>query len=242
MIQALLTSLFATLDTVFQPILIQGPYISLAFFSIALAVIFTGIYWALIDKERIDKVKEKLQSQQEKMKEAQENEDSNASEHLQKTLELNQKFMMLNMKPMIGTMVFIAILFPWLSATYSPTLGLNPVDDNTYEGNMTYAQQNTPVQVIQDDNQTLIMLQDNEYHINDKFELHGITWKIHNFQQNPEGRFSTVSEPYTMKVAAEFVQLPFSLPIAGTAFNWLGFYILIVMPITIVLRKSLGLQ
>jgi len=34
---------------------------------------------------------------------------------MQETMKHNQKMMMLNFKPMIATMVFVALVFPWLA-------------------------------------------------------------------------------------------------------------------------------
>ena len=42
----------------FQPILAQGPYLSLFVFSACLAGLFSILYWILLDIEKADEIKE----------------------------------------------------------------------------------------------------------------------------------------------------------------------------------------
>ncbi|MFT4868493.1 MAG: uncharacterized membrane protein (DUF106 family) [Colwellia polaris] len=242
MIYSILTTLFGFYDAIFQPLLAQGPYISLGVIAAGLAVIFSLLYWLFLDKEKRDEIKEKLDKQQEKMKEAQKDENKDASEHMKKTFELNRKFMMVNFKPSIATMVFVALLFPWLGATYAPAVELQQTGNNTgvFEGNFTYAQQNTPVVVDNTTGNVSIRIDGEEYSEGGAFHQHGIQWRINNFKYQSGGL--TSAEGYRLKVSAEYIQLPFSIPFAGTALNWLGFYIIILMPLSILFRKLLGVQ
>lgn len=240
MINTILNLLYSIYDPLFQPLLAQGPYVSLAVIAAGLAAVFSLLYWVFLDKEKRDKIKEKLDKEQEKLKEAQQDEDKDASDHMKKTFELNRKFMMVNFKPSIATMVFVALLFPWLGATYSPAVDLQPTQDGIFEGNFTYAQQDMPVTVDNTTANTTIQIDGEQYSEGDAFQAHGVQWRINNFRYQ-EGGF-TSSEGHRLKVAAEFFQLPFSIPFAGTALNWLGFYIIILMPLSILFRKLLGVQ
>ncbi|MFQ3274894.1 MAG: uncharacterized membrane protein (DUF106 family) [Candidatus Nanohaloarchaea archaeon] len=242
-IQGILTALFGFYDTVFQPVLSLGPYLSLAVFSGMLAGVFSVIYWILLDIEKNKKLKEKISNTQEKMKEARKNDNTDkASDHMQKTMELNQKMMMLNFKPMIATMVFVGLIFPWLGATFAPTIEMTQVDNTTYTGNFSYAGETTRITVI---NETEPVLQVNGEEINqgEKFRHQGISWNFQRFGESSGGFLGlTGSNGITTKLAAVFIPLPFSIPLAGTALNWLGFYILIAMPLTFIFRKALGVQ
>lgn len=242
MISAIFTTIFQILDTVLTPILQLGPYISMAIFAIALALLFSLIYWKFLDKEQADKIKDKLQDHQDKMKEARKNdEDEKAQKHLKKTLELNQKFMATNLKPMMVTMIFIAVLFPWLGATYSPTIPMDQIDNQTYQGNLTFANQQTPITVENQTEELKITINEQNYQIDDRAPLYGIDWHLINFNPEHEPGFtSTLDEGPAMRASAEFIPLPFSIPIAGNALNWLGFYIILAMPLTFAFRKMLG--
>lgn len=237
-ISTVLTSLFSFYDVVFQPLLAMGPYVSLLFFSVVLAGLFSIIYWFLLDIERADEIKEKLNNYQDKMKEARENdEEEKASEHLKKTLHLNQKFMMLNLKPMIATMVFVGLFFPWLGATYAPAVKMDQVSNNTFTGEMNYAGQNQQIQVTNSSGSIQANISGEMKTIGEEVRIFNINWRLTSFNQ-----VDVETHDAKLKMAAEFIKLPFSLPIVGGALNWLGFYIIIVMPLTYIFRKLLGVQ
>lgn len=235
---ALLGPLYTFYATVFQPLLVMGPYVSLGFFSAALAGIFSLIYWWLLDTDRADKIKDKLEHHQDKMKEARQNDESDkASEHMQKTLKLNQKFMMLNFKPMIATMVFVALIFPWLGATYSPTIDLHSTSNQSFAGNITYAQQGSQIEFI-NNTEPQINYNGQNASLHENFDASGITWEVMNFQEASQDDEADAK----LKINAVFIPLPGSYPFVGKALNWLGFYIILMMPLSYSFRKALGVQ
>ncbi|MFB6241936.1 MAG: EMC3/TMCO1 family protein [Candidatus Nanosalina sp.] len=237
-ITAILTPLFGFYNTVFQPLLLMGPYVSLGFFSLALAALFSVLYWWLLDIERADEIKDKLDDYQEKMKEARENDEhEKASDHLKKTLELNQKFMKLNLKPMLATMVFVGLFFPWLGSVYAPTVQMNQTGNATYQGMMEYAGQEAQITVKNTSQGLRVISGETSGGLKEEISAFSMRWQV--------VKFSTVEvDEYdaSLKLNAEFLKLPFSIPLVGGALNWLGFYILIVMPLTYVFRKLLGVQ
>mgnify|MGYP002761167310 FL=1 len=237
MVFQLLAPLFSFYDGVFQPLLAAGPYVSLGFFSAALAALFAVIYWFLLDVERADEIKDKLNKYQDKMKEARENDkDDEASKHLKKTLQLNQKFMMLNIKPMLATIVFVGLFFPWLGNTYAPNVDMNQTDNSTFTGQLQYAG-NTQELKVSNESSVLVESSNSTAGIKEDIEVLDVRWQVAGFQslqgENSDAR---------LKLNAEFVPLPVSLPFVGNALNWLGFYFILIMPLTYVFRKLLGVQ
>lgn len=236
-IREILVHLFGFYDSLFQPLLGMGQYYSLAFFSVALAGIFSLIYWKLLDVERQQELKEKLSEQQEKMKEAREEDNTDkVSEHMSKSLELNQKFMMLNFKPMLATMVFVALIFPWLSATFSPTIQMEEAD-GLYTGELEYASESVPIEVRNGED-PVMHVEDQEVRPGENFEALGITWEFNSFGDNG-GWFAPEGD--SVSLSSVFIPLPFSLWYIGNALNWLGFYIIMAMPLTFAFRKMLGI-
>ena len=232
-ITSILTPLFEFYNALFQPLLQMGPYPSLIFFSTLLAGLFSVIYWFLLDIERADRIKEKINKYQDRMKEArEEDEQDKASKHFKKTLELNQKFMMLNLKPMIATMVFVALIFPWLGNTYAPTVEMNQFNDTGFNGTIDYAGEQVTVNAINNSGNMQFFTDGNE-----NIKAYGIEWEVSSFNE-----VEASTHDAELKINGVFVNLPFSIPLAGEAFNWLGFYILIVMPMTFIFRKLLGVQ
>ncbi|MFB6099984.1 MAG: EMC3/TMCO1 family protein [Candidatus Nanohalobium sp.] len=242
MIAELMTALYSFYNAIFQPVLSLGPYAALTFFSVCLAALFSGIRYMLLDHEKADKIQDKISEHQEKMKEARENgEDEKASKHTKKVFKHNQKFMMLNMKPMIGTMVFVALIFPWLGSVFAPTVQLQQTSPGMYEGTFTYANQQTPITVDNTSEQYKLLVGDQEVRPGEHAEINGFQWTFKNVHDKDPGIFTNIDS----KVAAfngRFVPLPFSIPLAGEALNWLGFYILIAMPLTFIFNKALGIQ
>lgn len=240
-IAPLLTTLYSLYNVVFQPLLGLGPYAALGTFSVALAAIFSLIYWRFLDIEKQQEIRDKLEKKQEKMKEARKNGNTEeASEFMQKTMELNQEMMKLNIKPMIGTMVFVALFFPWLGATFAPTVQVQQTGNGVYTGNLTYAGSSVPVSVDNSTGNVTVEVEGSSAGVGGTVRAHGIRWNVVKFKEHTGGIFAK-PKGEVVKFNAEFVQLPFSLPMVGDELNWLGFYILLAMPLTFGFRKMLGI-
>lgn len=238
-IATLLTTLYGFYNFMFQPLLSTGPYIALGTFSASLALIFSLIYWWLLDIEKADEIKSEIKEHQEKMKEARKEEDpDDASNYMQKTMEKNQELMMLNLKPMIATMVFVALIFPWLGATFAPTIPMEQ-QGNMFVGQFEYAGQSTEIVVDNSTNPPNVGINDQKTNVSGKIKAYGLEWRVTGFKHSNNGFFS-MNEGMVLKLNGIFVNLPFSLPLAGEALNWLGYYILVAMPLTFVFRKMLG--
>ncbi|MFB6158231.1 MAG: EMC3/TMCO1 family protein [Candidatus Nanohalobium sp.] len=242
MIAGLLTALYSFYNAVFQPLLSMGPYLALGFFSVCLAALFSGIRYWLLDHEKAEQIQDKIDEHQEKMKEAKENDKhEKASEHTKELFRHNQKFMMLNMKPMLGTMVFVSLIFPWLGATFAPTVQLQQTSPGMYKGNFTYAQTDTPITVDNTTEKTRLILEDQNITAGESAKIGSFRWTFKGIKDKTPGLFSN-TEGTIASFNGKFVQLPFSIPLAGEALNWLGFYTLIAMPLTFALNKVLGVQ
>lgn len=240
-IESFLIGLYGFYNTIFNPVLALGPYAALGIFSAALAGLFSIIYWYLLDIEKQKELKEKISEKQEKMKEARKNDEAEkASEHMQETMKHNQKMMMLNFKPMIATMVFVALIFPWLGATFAPAIELTQQGEDTYTGNFTYNGKTVQITVVNGTEQK-VEFKDQEAPLKGSIKSYGVEWDIARFGESGGGFLGiSLNQGTVLKLNARFVELPFSIPLAGNALNWLGFYIIIAMPLTFIFRKMLG--
>lgn len=236
---AFLTTLYGFYSTVFQPVLALGPYISLGIFSAGLAGVFSIIYWFFLDIEKQKQLKEKISDYQDKMKEARKEGDSDeASDHMQKTMQLNQKMMLLNFKPMVATMVFVGLFFPWLGATYAPAVPLEN-GNSTYTGELEFANQSSTINIDNTTGTPVTTIEGEEVEVGDTISFQGTEWEFTKLGESNQGFFS-INSGKVAKFSAEFIELPFSIPFAGKVLNWLGFYIVLAMPLTYVFRKMLG--
>lgn len=229
--QSLMHPLFGIYDQLFMPLLSLGPHVSLAFFSVALAALITVIYWLGMDLEKADEIKDKLDEHQEKMQEAQEN-GGEVSEHMQEAIRLNTRFMKLNLKPMIGTMAFFILFFPWMNATYAPQIHMNATGNNTFRGQLEWAGSSTPVKVDNTTSEYRVKLGDQSAGYHGYVNAYGVDWQVAGLKSD---------SPATLNLNAALVHLPFSLPLVGKALNWLGFYFIIVMPVGYAMRKAAGI-
>jgi len=242
MIAGILEILYSFYNVLFQPILSLGPFIALGFFSATLAALFSGIRYMLLDHEKAEKIQDKIQEKQEKMKEARENDNQEkASEHTKQVFKHNQEFMMLNMKPMIGTMLFVALIFPWLGATFAPTIQLQETTNNTFEGNFTYANTETPITVDNTSENATLQINGQQVQPSQQAQIQGFEWTYKGLKQKTPGIFNNYEGP-AAAFNGHFIPLPITLPWIGPALNWLGYYIIIAMPMTLILNKTLGIQ
>ena len=224
-----LGALYGIYNAAFTPLLDAGAHLSVAAFSLGLAAVFTLIYWKFLDVEKQQELREELNDRRELMEQAQEHDDTEkVSEHMSEMMDLNRKFMMLNIKPMIATMVFVALIFPWLGATFSPGV---PVNETMQ---LQYGSQETSF-TLQNDTADFSGL---KVEPGDSFRRLGVQWEYQGVKTGG-GLFSSGGE--RAKFSAVFVPLPVSLPLIGDELNWLGFYALIAMPLTYGFRKALGI-
>ena len=235
----ILTALYGFYNVIFRPLLAADPYLAMGFFSVCLAGLFSLIYWLMLDIEKADEIKEKMKEHQDKMKEARSNDESDkATKHMQKSMEMNQKLMMENFKPMIGTIVFVALIFPYLGATFAPAVEMNP-DGDAWRGNLSYGGQTAEIIVENSSEGFTASYMGQEADIGGRLNIFGMNWEVANFKKHTGGIFSE-AKGRVLKLGVVFVELPFSLPFAGNTLNWLGFYILLAMPLTYIFRKALG--
>lgn len=232
--------IFDTWDAIFEPVLALGALPSIVLFSLGLALLFTFFYWLLVDKEEFQKAKQKLKDKQQEAKEAQEEgNDEEAAELMKETFSLQKDFMLVSAKPMMATFVFVALFFPWLGATYSPGVEMEATGENIYTGELELGPSSQSLTVDNSTGSYEVEINGETLEEGDRFEFAGVDWQVAHFGE-PRGFFS--GEGVVTELRADFIPMPINLPIIGEAINWLGLYILITIPVSIVLRKTLGLS
>lgn len=231
MIQAIISQIFGFYSSFFQPLLaLRPPHIALGVFAVILAGLYSLVHWYVGDHEKIASIKENMEEHQSKAKGAEDEEQ--AAKHQKKAMSLQQKMMVANFKPILVIMVFSILFFPWMRATYSPTVQLNKTGNHTYRGQMTYAGRRGQVKVI-GSSSPVVQTQGQEAELGEKIEILGVKWQVKNFKQD--------GQKARLSLNADFLDLPFSLPLVGNAVNWLGFYMLLSLPFSNLFRRLLGI-
>lgn len=228
-----------TFDLVLGPLLgigspLTGARITVAVVSVLLSGLLSLLYYWLMDLDAYEEFKEKRETLQDKMQEARdEGNTEEASEYTKKMMELNMENMRLMLKPMLVSMVLFFLILPWMYTTFNPIVAMQPVD-SAFEGTLQFNGAATPMNVEQRGNESVVVVDGAAVGTGERFLMGDMPWKVQSITINDEGA--------EVKMAAEIVQLPVSLPLVGDELGWLGSYILIVIPLTYAFRKKLGIQ
>lgn len=108
------------LSMIFSPILALPPAISELILAAIICFVITIFYKKMIDQNRALEIKKQIKDFQEKIKTAQKDKQTEEANRLMtQMLNLSSQQMKLMMKPMIPTMLFVILFFPWLSFVYA---------------------------------------------------------------------------------------------------------------------------
>lgn len=222
----LIALLFATYNSVFHPVLQMGPYVAISVFALVLTTVYTIIRRLVVDQERVSELKEELQS----LREQDDTSEEDDTSQMTRMMELQQKMMFENMKPMIFIVIISLLIFPWVRATYAPTISLHEAPNGAYQGTLTYADR--AANVTLNDTQSVVQVDDQTTTVGGRIVADGVKWQV--------ADVTNTKDAHKVEFNADLVDLPVSLPLAGDALNWLGFYVALSIPISTVLKKTLN--
>lgn len=217
--------LYPILDKAFSGLIILqdvnfGSILTVSILAVVLTLIITLIYKKFSNQEEIKSLKNRMKEIKKKMDSARkENNIEEMNKYLQESLEINNKIMFMNLKPMLITFLIVIFILPWLHYTFDKTLSFN--DEFrffNFRGNFTYEDNKLYLNGIELENGKVVDL-------NGKWEVKNVDF------QNKKVRLSKV-----------FIELPFSLPFVGKNIEWIGFYILISIPSSLLFRKLLDVH
>ncbi|NOQ56395.1 MAG: DUF106 domain-containing protein [Nanohaloarchaea archaeon] len=224
-------------NVLFSPLLSLEPVYVIALIASFLSLVFVVANKILVNQDKLKHVKSEMKTVQKQIKKAKsKNNDKEIKKLFDKSMKLNHQQLKMVLKPMMVSMLFIFMIFPWMSFTYGDVIA--PINDTsalfvkgdfenmftvhvgTGDGSVTFVDEVTG----------------KVYSSGDKIVLSEQEWFIeHKASKNENSAASVVFK--TMKV-----KLPISLPIIGESVGWLGMYILMSIPSTIIFRKLLGVQ
>lgn len=224
-----------TLDLIFAPILALNPIFSILILTILMSLIFTISNKMFINQAILKQIKKESKEVQEKIKIARKNNnEKKINKLMKKTMELSNKQMKMTLKPMLITMPIILLVFAWIPTNYGNIAA--PLENNTAEfeiDNITY-------------NLTALEYNNENIPINFKDSLNNTKINLYDSIDIDDREFILLydkkDEKETLTLEYLKIDLPFPLPIAGDSVGWLGFYILISLPATTILRIILGVE
>lgn len=241
MFESILGPLLGAYDVLFSPLLnfgspIQGAMLSVFTLALMFSIGLALLYKLLMDTEEFNRLKQKMKDLQNKSKEAQkEGKQDEAMKLMKKSTKHQMEFMKTQLKPMMATLVLAFLLFPWLGHTFGKAYDLNQ-ENGVYKGKFTYRELEAPIEV-QNSNSTVINIGGNEVkEVGDYINVEGGNWQVKGLNINEEegtGR---------LDMSLVFIPLPVSIPFIGESFEAVGFYIIILFPLSTLFRKLMGVQ
>lgn len=233
-------------NALFGPLMKASPLFAIVCVSVIISVVFSLLYRALIDKQKMKRVKSELKEMQEKMKKARETKNEKELKALfSNTMKLNNEMMVLTLKPMIVSMVLFFIVIPWFYSNYGD-IEVKIIDGKGMLAIGGYGAENV---TVSNEPSSAVLSFDfsahaQKYSPGDKIVVADKTWAI---AYNPDARgfFEKFrNEPPYGMLTLENVrfELPFYIPLVCSEIGWLGLYILVSIPVTMIIRKFLGVD
>jgi uncharacterized membrane protein (DUF106 family) len=204
------------LEFLFNPLLGLQPALAILIFSAFVLFIINIFYKVLIKQHLAKAIKDRQKELSKRMQEERKAGNMDKMNALMKeSLSENSKLMRMTMKPMIVSFVVVIIFLPWLHSVY---------------GDVTAPMQN---------NTGIAALGG----INHSFSINGKTLSS-DFRKCDGNCFiinnrtyEVMKEGNAMKFAPIVATFPFSMPLLGYNVGWLGWYILVSIPLVVILRK-----
>lgn len=233
-------------NMIFAPLMAQGDLFAIVSVSLLISFVFSALYLVLVDQQKMKRIKAETKEAQEKMKKAQkEGNDKEIKALFSNSMKLNNEMMKLAMKPIIASMLIFFMIIPWMYANYGD-INAKIIDG---KGELVYAavKQNAghiPLNETVTVSDNTFIISGKTYTIGNKFDFAGKTWGT---SYNPDARgffekFRNVPVYGTLTLENARFNLPFNFPGVGSKIGWLGIYILISIPTTILFRKILGVD
>jgi len=194
--------------------------------SLTMSFVTSIFYKVFMDHDELKKIKDKMNDLQEKAKNARkEGKEDEAMEYTQESMQYTTDQMKMQFKPMIATFVVIIPLFWFVFPNLYPAANVNMNENDTlnYRGveKSISLESTEPLE---------IRVGDGSYSKGEVVRLNDYTLEVEKYKEE-EGK---------LKLSRVAAQLPISLPYVGNTLGWLGWYIIVTLGFSQVLRKLMG--
>ncbi|MEM7819654.1 MAG: EMC3/TMCO1 family protein [Candidatus Aenigmatarchaeota archaeon] len=206
------------LNFLFDHFLIFNPILSITIFATIIIIIINIFYKILINQNEAKQIKDNIKEMNKKMKEEQKAGNKEKVNQLMKEIMTeNSKIMRMTMKPMLISFIIVIIFLPWLATVYGDKIIAADSNMSLSIGDKTY-----PIEKYE--NKIKISELSIDCNMPCVQKIENYYWKI--YQENENIKFARIS-----------ARLPIVLPIFGAYLGWLGWYILVSIPIMMIIRK-----
>lgn len=207
---------------------------SLAVFLIAgiILVVINAFYKFMINQEEAGRIKDRMgELSKESRKLAKENPEK-SKQLMDEMMKEQRHLMRKNMKPMIVSLIVVAIALPWLGAAYHDRdvaiangVSVSPLslDDINYD--VTLQENNVMIK-----EQTTNKIK--ECTAPCKLKFPSGTWRVEKIAE----------DKVRLSIIAAVLPPPISLPLVGSELGWIVWYILASIPLAILIRTLYGIR
>lgn len=109
---------YSALTTLFGPVLGLHPAVGELIIVIFITFIITLFYKFLVDQKKVKELKDAVKEKQKQAKELQKTDPDASKKMTAEIFGLTNKQMKMTMKPMIVTLLFVILIFPWLKTVF----------------------------------------------------------------------------------------------------------------------------
>ncbi|HDI02790.1 MAG TPA: DUF106 domain-containing protein [Candidatus Aenigmarchaeota archaeon] len=205
-----------------------NPTIGVLTISCVTTFVLSLLYKVTTDQEKIRKLNEELKELNKKFKEAQKNNNQKELLKLQgKLLEVNNEKMRISMKTTLISFAVIIPIFMYVLPTLYGDVSVELNED--LSGVVKYGSYEANVKLLQE-NPVLMEIGDKKVGEKDVVLLGKDRFVFKAYDKNKK----------TLLLKRVVVTLPVPLPIWGYHIGWLGWYILVSIPMSVTFRKILG--
>lgn len=226
---------------IFAPLMKQGFMFAIAAVSLIISFIFSALYLVFVDQQKMKRIKSEIKEAQEKMKKAQKSgNDKEIKALFSNSMKSQNEMMRLTLKPIIVSMLLFFLVIPWMYTNYGD-VSAKIVDS---KGILVYGTLSENISVTNSTFRFTANTDSKIYDIGNKIEFARKTWGT---SYNPDARgfferWRNVPVYGTLTLENVRFKLPFHFPGIGDRVGWLGLYIIISIPSTMLFRKILGVD
>jgi len=209
------------------------PFIAIAIFAAIVLIIINLCYKFLVNQEEAKKIKERVKEINEEMKKYQkENNMEKVKELMNQSMAESSKLTKMSMKPMLISLLIVIIFLPGLNNIYVKATPLNNNTGNvTIDGELFTVQINSNEMNISSVNGSFNCEINKKCVLNHNNGIWYINYRSPGFMSQERVEFERV-----------VLFLPYNFPWIENDLGWLGYYIFVSIPLTIIIRKLLKIE
>ena len=232
---------YAIMDVALAPAVAAGSLYVVALAAVIVSLLFTGIYVLFVNKRKANHIKMELKETKKKMDNAKKKKDEKQMKSLMgQMLKIQHQQMMLSIKPMLVSLLFVGVIFSWLSFMYGDVSV--PVVDGA--GEFTRGDFADTIGLAGEGSGMSVSFTGGvpSTKIGQTVEISDVIWELE-YKEDIRGRIQKITgADKTEGIVFKNIEAKFNVPFSEKKVSWLWLYILISFPVTMVSRKVLGVD